>query len=251
MSAFPTLAAEAGPGRLEAFYQPFARLSDGAIVGMEALARWRRADGTIAEADTFLPKGPWTDENAEIGRAVAAEAIDAFAAWRKRTRLDATLAINIIGKDLMDGSAARLAAQAALSGVPPGGLVMELTEHHALADLTRAAEALASLRAKGVRIALDDFGTGHSSLAWLARLPVDAIKIDQSFVARMLDVGPERTIIAAVLSLAREFGLEAIAEGVETESQRSALAARGCTFGQGRLYAMPLPAEEAFAMFAG
>jgi EAL domain-containing protein (putative c-di-GMP-specific phosphodiesterase class I) len=198
--------------------------------------------------ERIFPTGPWTDENAEIGRAVAAEAIDLFAAWRKKADLDLTLSVNIIGKDLMDGAAARLAAQAALAGVPPGGLVMELTEHHALADIARAADALASLRAKGVRIALDDFGTGHSSLAWLARLPVDAVKIDQSFVARIVDAGPERTIVIAVLALAREFGLSVIAEGVETDAQRSALAARGCEFGQGRLYAMPLPAEEAFAL---
>ncbi|MGE0044962.1 MAG: EAL domain-containing protein [Hyphomonadaceae bacterium] len=248
MSAFPALSEAAGPGRLEPFFQPVARLSDGALVGFEALARWRRADGSVAEASAFLPKGPWTDENAAIGRAVAAEAIDLFTTWRKRAPIQASLSINIIGADLLDGTAQRLAAQAALSGLTPGALIMELTEHHSLGDLARAADALSSLRAKGVKIALDDFGTGHSSLKWLARLPVDAIKIDKSFTQRVVDQGPERTIIVAMLSLAREFGLETIAEGIETDAQRSALAARGCDYGQGHYYSVPLPAEEAFAL---
>jgi EAL domain-containing protein (putative c-di-GMP-specific phosphodiesterase class I) len=252
MNPFPALSAQAGPGRLEPFFQPVARLADGALMGFEALARWRRADGSVAEASAFLPNGPCTHENAEIGRAVAAEAIGAFSAWRAAGGPEgahAALAVNIIGADLFDGTAQRLAAQAALSGLASGALVMELTEHHALADLSRAAEALAGLRAKGVRIALDDFGTGHSSLAWLARLPVDAVKIDQSFVRAVAQEGPERIIVEAIISLARAFGLETIAEGVETEEQRAALAAWGCDYGQGRLYAMPLPAREAFALF--
>lgn len=248
MSLYPALAEAAGPGRLEPFFQPVARLTDGALVGFEALARWRRADGSVAEASAFLPKGPWTDENAEIGRAVAAEAIHLFTAWRKTTPAKASLSINIIGADLLDGTAQRLAAQAALSGLAPGALIMELTEHHSLGDLARAADALASLRAKGVKIALDDFGTGHSSLKWLARLPVDAIKIDRAFTSRIVDQGPERTIIIAIIALARAFGLETIAEGIETETQRSALAAHGCDFGQGHYYSVPLPAERAFAL---
>jgi EAL domain-containing protein (putative c-di-GMP-specific phosphodiesterase class I) len=248
MSSFPALAKAAGPGRLEPFFQPIARLKDGEIVGMEALARWRRADGGVAEALVFPPGGTWSEENAQIGRATAAEAIDRFARWRQKHAVAASLAVNIIGADLLDGSAAKLVAQASLSGFPPGALVLELTEHHSLGDLGRAADMLASLRSRGARIALDDFGTGHSSLAWLARLPVDAIKIDRTFTARVVSAGPERTIIQALLSLAREFELETIAEGVETEAQRSALAARGCTFGQGRLYSMPLPETDAFAM---
>jgi EAL domain-containing protein (putative c-di-GMP-specific phosphodiesterase class I) len=263
MSAFPALAAQAGPGRLEPYFQPVARLADGALVGFEALARWRRVDGSVAEASAFLPKGPWTDENAEIGRAVAAEAIDVFSvraspamqgdepAPEARSERSLTLAVNIIGADLFDGTAQRLAAQASLSGMAPGALVMELTEHHALSDLNHAAEALAGLRARGVKIALDDFGTGHSSLAWLARLPVDAIKIDKDFVRRIGEGGSEYKIVAALLSLAREFGLQTIAEGVETEAERAALVACGCDHGQGRLYAMPLPAREAFALLDG
>jgi EAL domain-containing protein (putative c-di-GMP-specific phosphodiesterase class I) len=170
------------------------------------------------------------------------------AAWRRRPGEPITLAVNIIGADLFDGTAQRLAAHAALSGLPRGSLVMELTEHHALNDLGGAAEALAGLRAKGVKIALDDFGTGHSSLAWLARLPVDAIKIDKDFVRRIGEQGAEHRIVRALLSLAREFGLETIAEGVETEADRAELVACGCDYGQGRLYAMPLPAREAFSL---
>ncbi|MGE0829426.1 MAG: EAL domain-containing protein [Hyphomonadaceae bacterium] len=248
MTAYPALAKAAGPGRLTPYFQPIMRLADGAFVGLEALARWRRDDGTVAEAASFLPKGSWTDEFAEVGRAVAADAIRQFAHWRKDKAEPISLAVNIIGDDLMSGAALRLAAEASLLGLPQGALVMELTEHHALADIRRAGDALTSLRMRGVRIALDDFGTGHSSLAWLARLPIDAIKIDQSFVAGINELGAERTIVGALITMARELGLETIAEGIETESQRSALDARGCAFGQGRLYAMPLPAEEAFKL---
>jgi len=249
VSAFPALVAAAGPGRLEPFFQPVMRLSDGALVGFEALARWRREDGGVADAAAFLPKGPWTAEDAEIGRTVARDAIEAFgAAPRPR---GAHLAVNIIGRDLHDGAAAALAAHAEQNGVRPDELVLELTEHHALVDIGRAADELAALRDKGVRIALDDFGTGHSSLAWLARLPVDAVKLDQSFVANVTEPGVESLIIGAVLSLARALHLDVIAEGVEVEAQRAELVARGCEHGQGRLFAMPLPAAEAFALLGG
>ncbi|MBL8549207.1 MAG: EAL domain-containing protein [Hyphomonadaceae bacterium] len=248
MSSYPALARTAGPGRLEPFFQPIARLQDGAVVGLEALARWRRADGGVSEAMVMPQTGAWSDEQAEIGRATAAEAIDRFARWRQKSAIAASLAVNITGADLHDGAAARLVAQASLSGMPPGALVLELTEHASLGDLGRAADILAGLRSRGARIALDDFGTGHSSLAWLARLPVDAIKIDRTFTAKVVGPGPERTIISALMNLAREFELETIAEGVETEAQRSALAARGCTFGQGRLYSMPLSEPEAFPL---
>ncbi|NWG53282.1 MAG: EAL domain-containing protein [Hydrogenophilaceae bacterium] len=247
MSAFPELAAVAGPGRIEPFLQPVARLSDGALVGFEALARWRRDDGGVEGAASFFPNGPWTDENAEIGRAVGAAAIEAFAAWRRPRA--AHLSVNIIGRDLYDGAARRLADLAQARGIAPGELVLELTEHHALPDMPAAAAELAALRDRGVRIALDDFGTGHSSLAWLARLPVDALKIDRSFVSRITEPGVESLVIAAVLSLARALGLDVIAEGLETEAQRAELLARGCTLGQGGLFAMPLPAAEAFALF--
>jgi EAL domain-containing protein (putative c-di-GMP-specific phosphodiesterase class I) len=247
MSSYPALAKTAGPGRLEPFFQPIARLQDGAVVGLEALARWRRADGGVSEA-LATHTGAWSEEAAEISRATAAEAIDRFARWRQKSPIAASLAVNITGADLFDGAAARLVAQASLSGMPPGALVLELTEHASLGDLGRAADILAGLRTRGARVALDDFGTGHSSLAWLARLPVDAIKIDRTFTARVVGPGPERTIIAALMGLAREFDLETIAEGVETEAQRSALAARGCTFGQGRLYSMPLSEVEAFPL---
>ncbi|MBI1188491.1 MAG: EAL domain-containing protein [Alphaproteobacteria bacterium] len=247
MSAFPELAAAAGPGRLEPFLQPVARLSDGALVGFEALARWRRDDGVVEGAASFFPKGPWTDENAEVGRAVGAAAIETFAAW-SRPR-SAHLSINIIGRDLHDGAARKLADLAQARGVGPGELVMELTEHHALPDLSAAAAELGALRDRGVRIALDDFGTGHSSLTWLAQLPIDALKLDQSFVSRVAEPGVEAVVIASVLSLARALGLDVVAEGLETEAQRAALLARGCAYGQGRLFAMPLPAAEAFALF--
>ncbi len=244
MSAHASLIAAAGPGRLEAHFQPIVRLDDGAIAGFEALARWRGENGVVMDAVDFLPAANWTNEHAAIGRDAALLALNAFARRSRGAAL--SLSLNIIDTDLFDGGAERLLDTAEKLGLAKGALLFELTEHHTLPDLERAAAALAALRQRGARIALDDFGAGHSSLAWLAHLPIDAIKIDRTLVAC---AGEARghTVLAFVLTLARDLGVATIAEGVETEAHARLLRELGCTMAQGRLFGMALPAEAAFA----
>ncbi|MDX2236078.1 MAG: EAL domain-containing protein [Hyphomonadaceae bacterium] len=242
---FPEVTRRAGEGAIEPFFQPVVRLEDETVSGFEALARWRTSAGEIARIDLF-PAHAWTSEAMRIGRWATRAALARFAAWRGAR--SETLGINITGRDLSDGGADFVLEAVAEAGVAPSAVTVELTEHHWLSDISRAAEDLARLRGAGMRIALDDFGAGHASLSWLARLPADIVKLDQSFIRFVDRDTTERRIVRAVLDLCAELSIAAVGEGVESESQRDALRAMGCTYGQGRLWAMPLPAEEAFAL---
>lgn len=232
--------------RFVPFFQPQVALSTGRPVGFEALARWRLGDGAMLAPDAFLQAARASGHLGAISARILAKATEAFAA---RTTSDPlTLSVNVSGSDLERGSLVRevLAALAA-TGLNPGGLRVELTEQEVLEDPARAAATLAELRAHGITVVLDDFGTGFSSLSWLARLPVDGIKIDKTFVAKV-EVDPTAAkIVRALIGLAHDMGLEAIAEGVETQGQQAFLVAHGCGFAQGRLYGMAVPAAEAFA----
>jgi EAL domain-containing protein (putative c-di-GMP-specific phosphodiesterase class I) len=141
----------------------------------------------------------------------------------------------------------RMGAIVATSGIDPRALTLEITETAVLFDAEETLAKLAGIRATGVRIALDDFGTGYSSLALIKDLPLDEIKIDQSFV-RHLNVGANRHLVRMILAIGSELGLDVVAEGVETEEDRRRLLDLGCTRMQGHLFARPLP-EFAFLEF--
>jgi EAL domain-containing protein (putative c-di-GMP-specific phosphodiesterase class I) len=128
-------------------------------------------------------------------------------------------------------------------GVNPAGLKLELTESVILGDRDEAVARMAQLKARGLRFALDDFGTGYSSLSYLKRMPLDQLKIDQSFVRDMLDDASSETIVRAILGMSASLSLEVVAEGVETEEQAAFLKAQGCTGFQGYLYGRPQPIE--------
>lgn len=239
---FPELLRRAGEGRIEPFFQPIIRLCDETVTGFEALARWRKLDGHIAQVEMF-PAHAWTDEAMHIGRAATMEAIAYFASARGDE--SKTLGLNMTARDLNEGGAAFLMRCIEDNALPPSIVTVELTEHHWLSDVARAAEDLAMLRAHGMRVALDDFGTGHASLAWLARLPVDIVKLDQGFTRRVDVDGAERVIARAVLEMCAELKIAVVAEGVETHAQRDWLQDKGCVYGQGQLWSMPLPARQA------
>jgi EAL domain-containing protein (putative c-di-GMP-specific phosphodiesterase class I) len=133
-------------------------------------------------------------------------------------------------------------------GLPAGGLELEITEGVVMADAPGTAEALARLKALGVRLALDDFGTGYSSLAYLKRFPVDALKIDRSFVAGLGRDPVDTALVGAVVTLGHALGLQVVAEGVATAGHAARLAALGCDLGQGYHFAPPLPPDEAGAL---
>jgi EAL domain-containing protein (putative c-di-GMP-specific phosphodiesterase class I) len=130
------------------------------------------------------------------------------------------------------------------TGLAPARLELEITESGLMADVVESATVLRELKSLGISIAVDDFGTGYSSLSYLSRLPIDRLKIDQSFIARMISDKHDRDIVQAILSLAHVLGLQVIAEGVETEEQLTFLVADGCLEAQGYLLSHPLPEEK-------
>lgn len=230
-------------------YQPVIDLSSGTVTGAEALARWRPGRGDEVVASSFVPVAEENGTIVPIGRAVLREACRTVGAWRRsgvvgpRFRLGVNVSARQLDRrSLIDEVDAALAD----AGLAPEDLVLEVTETALIGDLERAAAVLGALRARGVRIAIDDFGTGYGSLGLLQQLPVDILKIDRSFVGRMLDEPGAEAITRTVTALAGALGLGAVAEGVETVEQRDRIEALGCRYAQGYLFARPLTAD-AFA----
>ncbi len=224
-------------------YQPKIRLADGSLSGVEALIRWQDPQrGTVAPGQ-FLPQIAGSSFEHELGDWVLDEAWRQAEAWRAQG-LQLEVGINISAHQLLadgfaDGLAARIARHPQL---PPASIELEVLESAAIHDLEQAIGVMAQCRGLGLRFALDDFGTGYSSLTYLRRLPVDTLKIDQSFVFHMLDSDDDRGIVAGVIGLARGFGLQVVAEGVESLAHAQALRALGCEAAQGYGIARPMAA---------
>lgn len=241
------LQAAVGRGEFVPAYQPIVDLHTGAIVGVEALARWCRADGSVAPPSTFIPDAERTGVIDDIDRAIFAQACRQLVAWTSEGLADPglRLSVNLSVRHLADPALApTLAAVLAETGFPAERLILEITETSLLDDPAGAAWRLSELRALGLSISLDDFGVGLSSLGNLARFPIDAYKIDRSFI-----LGAEsdrgRALVGSVIHLARAMGLAPpVAEGIETESQLEVLVSLGCTKGQGFLFAGPSLAPE-------
>lgn len=236
-------------GNFEPVFQPIARLADGALAGFEALARWRRAVDVLLGPSVFLEAALEHDLLGAISRRIMRDSCLAMSGWRLEGAIGLFLSVNVAGRDLEREDFVFDALDAIESvGLPPEVVKIEITEQQILRDPTHAAYELARLRERGVRILFDDFGSGYSSLTWLATLPCDAIKFDGSLVANVAQDGAERKILRALAGLARDLGLETIAEGVETEAQRDAVAALGCDYAQGHFYAKALSFDAARAL---
>jgi EAL domain-containing protein (putative c-di-GMP-specific phosphodiesterase class I) len=161
------------------------------------------------------------------------------------------VAVNVSGRQLEDPLFEAVVAEIlADTQLPPNLLELEVTEGAMMKDVQASAAILAKIRARGVRIAVDDFGTGYSSLSCLARLPVDTLKIDRSFVRELGSDGVSASIVVAILALSKALSLRVVAEGVETAEHATALQRYGCDEAQGYLYARPMPAEECAAWIA-
>ena len=222
-------------------YQPIVNLESGSVVGAEALVRLRDGDGQLVQPDAFIPMAERTGLIVPMERWVLGEALDVLAGWQ-RQGLPWHLAINVSPQHLERGHLAEelLAAQER-TGVHLAGLTVEITETVLLQAHASAHHNLTALRAAGVSIALDDFGTGYSSLAWLSQLPVDQVKIDQSYI-RQMDHDPRcATLVRGFVRVFQELGLRVVAEGIETVAQRQALLDLGCITGQGYLFGGPSP----------
>jgi diguanylate cyclase (GGDEF)-like protein/PAS domain S-box-containing protein len=230
-------------GEVEVFYQPQVDMETRTVCGVEALARWRHPRRGLLQPDEFIALAEASGLIAALGRRVLETACLQVAQWQRTLAEPLSVAVNVSAGQLDDErlpDVVRGALEA--SGLPPGHLVLELTETAVMSNTERAVRMLHELRAQGVHLAIDDFGTGYSSLVHLKRLPVEEIKIDREFVDGVDQTGDDRSIVGAVLNMARALDLRVVAEGVETTSQADALQDMGCTVGQGYLYGRPVDA---------
>jgi diguanylate cyclase len=224
-------------------YQPTFDLQSDTITGVEALIRWRHpVRGVIAPA-TFIPLAEQTGLIVPIGRWVLQTACEQAAAWQREHRF-LGISINLSARQLDDSALVHEVAQAlARTGVDPRTVTLEITETTLMRDADAAASRLRALKALGLRIAIDDFGTGYSSLAYLRQFPVDALKIDRSFISAITSSGEAKALIHTLVQLGKALGLETLGEGIEEQFQLRQLQQEHCDSGQGFLFARPLPAD--------
>jgi diguanylate cyclase (GGDEF)-like protein/PAS domain S-box-containing protein len=233
-------------GQLLLHYQPIILLGSGQMVGVEALLRWRRPDGTLVLPNEFVPVAEETGLIHPIGRWVLHEACDQLGRWRAELPQAAglSMSVNVSARQLQDPSLASDVTSALQhAALDPASLVLELTETVMAENLEVATETLQALRWMSVQLAMDDFGTGYSSLSSLSQLPLDILKIDQSFVSRLDRDAEGRAIVYAIMSLAGALGVRVTGEGIETPEQLSALVELGCQYGQGYFLGEPVPAD--------
>jgi diguanylate cyclase (GGDEF)-like protein/PAS domain S-box-containing protein len=222
-------------GEYELHYQPKVELAGGKLVGVEALLRWNDPRTGLVAPARFIPILEETGLIHEVGRWVVGQAIDDYLKWRRAGLPAVRVAVNVSPRQLQHrGFVQDLMKAIAVHPDAPAGLELELTETLIMEDLRLSTDYLGAIRAQGVRIAIDDFGTGFSSLSYLAKLPLDTVKIDRSFVVDMAK-GPEgMSLISVIINLAHSLKLKVVAEGVETEEQSRLL--------RGFLFSKPLPA---------
>jgi diguanylate cyclase (GGDEF)-like protein/PAS domain S-box-containing protein len=235
----------------ELHYQPIVLLASGMCVGFESLVRWTRNGEPVSPA-TFIPIAEELGLIEQLGTWVLQQACLTFADWRRRFR-DSSLeyiTVNVSSRQLMQQNFLGLVEQAVhRSKLKPGDLRLEITETALMDSPNSAAKLLQDLRDFGVKIYLDDFGTGYSSLSHLHKLPVDALKIDRSFVRSL--VLPDRpAIVESILALARTLNTSVVAEGIEEDVQARELARLGCTHAQGYLFSRPLSTKAAEELVA-
>jgi len=238
-------------GELEVFYQPIVNLKVRSISGFEALIRWRHPRHGILSPVEFIPIAEDTGLIIPIGAWILEQACRQLQVWQNKFPQSPPLAmnVNLSVKQLQDEQLlSRVKKLLAETGVPAETLKLELTESALATELEAAKQTLDTLRSLGIGFKLDDFGTGYSSLSYLRTLPFEALKIDQSFVNRVDSDRESRAIVETILGLADSLNMGVVAEGIETENQRTELMDLGCDSGQGFLFSKPLPADAAEQM---
>jgi len=234
--------------RIQIALQPKVDLRTGALLGVEALARWTLENGQEVPPAEFIALAERQGLIAELGDSVLDQALR-WAAAMSRQGPAVPVAVNFSAPQFHRRDLAARVQHALLThGLAPDLLELELTESILLGDVDSALATLASLREMGLALSIDDFGTGYSSLSYLCRFPVTRVKLDRSFIHQMVSDGRTLALVRSVIELAHQLGLVCVAEGIETEDQLALLRELGCDEGQGYLFARPLPADAASDM---
>ena len=239
-------------GQFEMFFQPMVSLENGHAAGFEALLRWRQPDGGVREPATFVPLAEQAGLAARLTRVVLPAVCGAVVPLQRAVAggvpamPPAFVSLNLSAGELAETALVdTIVAALDAAAVDPRYLQVEVTESVLMEDPEQSARVLLDLKGHGVTVGVDDFGTGYSSLAYLQHLPLDVLKIDRSFVARLPESAGSRKIVRAVARLAADMGLVTVAEGVERPEELAFLRDYGCDLAQGFLFAPPLPLAEA------
>ena len=231
-------------------YQPVVDIATGRMVGAEALIRWQSPESGLLAPGLFIPAAEKSGLIVDIGEWVIHEACQQMVAWQEAGHARFVLAVNLSPVQFKRGNMEQVIADAlGRSRLDPACLELEVTESTLIQDAEKFIVSLQRLKALGIRISIDDFGTGYSNLSYLQRFSVDKLKIDQSFVKRLMNGPQDLAIVSAIIQIARSLQLTTTAEGIEDEPVRQQLATLGCEQGQGYLFARPMPAAQFEAQF--
>ncbi|MDD3449177.1 MAG: EAL domain-containing protein [Gammaproteobacteria bacterium] len=238
-------------GEFHLVFQPQVSVREGAVIGMEALLRWRQPHGEIIPPGEFIQLAEETGLILPIDEWVLRRACAQARSWVDAGIRDFRLAVNLSGRQFHRRGLILLVGRILSEiGLEPRYLELEITEGSVMADIDRAVEVLRGLRQMGVRLAVDDFGTGYSSLSYLRRLPIQTLKVDRAFIREIATNAQDAAIVEAIIRLGHSLGLQLVAEGVEQPEQLSVLESQGCDSVQGYLLSRPLRAADATALLA-
>jgi diguanylate cyclase (GGDEF)-like protein len=238
-----------GQDELVAYYQPLVSLATGRLEGAEALVRWNHPEKGIIGASQFIAVAEASGLIVAIDHWMLRAACLRAREWRGRGHEQLRVEVNLSARQFQLPDVVPAVKRCLEeTGLPPAALEIEITESVAMRNVARSAEILRSLREEGVRISLDDFGTGYSSLSYLRTLPVDTVKLDQSFVRDVTTDRGDAAIASAIIAMAHSLGLRVVAEGVESEAQLAFLREHGCDTVQGFLFGPPAPPESIAAL---
>jgi EAL domain-containing protein (putative c-di-GMP-specific phosphodiesterase class I) len=225
-------------------YQPKVNIATGRLAGAEALIRWNDPATGLVPPARFIPILEETGLIYEVGRWALHKAIQDYLRWFRAGLNAVTIAVNVSPQQLRNRAFVADIKQAiAVDPAAAGALELEITESMVMQDFKHNIASLQAIRGMGICIAIDDFGTGFSSLSYLAKLPVDTLKIDRSFITDMASGHEGSALVSTIISLAHALKLKVVAEGVETQEQLRLLSSLGCDEYQGYLFGKPVPAE--------
>lgn len=230
---------------LDAYFQPQISLTDGSVIGLEALVRWPLDDGRLILPSDFIPLAEETGLIGPLGMVVLRRVVENLQTWDKGGLTVPPVAVNCSAQQFRaSGFAEAYQTEVMDQGIAPSSLALEITENSLIDDFESAEHTMQALSDRGVHFSIDDFGTGFSSLGYLARLPFHVLKIDGRFVADVAVDERQQSIVRGLIQMARGLGLYVIGEGVETAEQADELRRLGCDAGQGFHYGAPVPAAE-------